>query len=219
MHYWENFLSRLKINLYVGDRNKNEIADVQYELPIQAVTEAIVNAVAHCDYTSNASVQVMLFADRLEISNPGKLPVGLTVEKLFTAHSSIPANPLLAESLYLYGTIERMGTGTEEIAKRCAEMGLKKPLFVQDAEFKVILYKNTATEQVAKLLSVLDADMNATTADLMNKLHLKHRPTFIYSYIQPALKLGLIEPLYPDNPNHPQQKYRLTEKAVRLKKI
>jgi predicted HTH transcriptional regulator len=41
-----------KINLYVGERNKNEIVDVQYELPIQAVTEAIVNAVAHRDYKS-----------------------------------------------------------------------------------------------------------------------------------------------------------------------
>jgi ATP-dependent DNA helicase RecG len=53
-----------KINLYVGERNISEVVDVEYELPIQAVTEAIVNAVAHRDYTSNASVQVMLFADK-----------------------------------------------------------------------------------------------------------------------------------------------------------
>ncbi len=45
-----------------------------YELPREAVAEAIVNAVVHRDYTSNASVQVMLFADRLEIWNPGELP-------------------------------------------------------------------------------------------------------------------------------------------------
>jgi len=109
-----------KINLYVGQRTKSEIVDVQYELPMTAVTEAIVNAVAHRDYTSNASVQVMLFADRLEISNPGRLPAELTIEKLFVPHTSFPANPLLAESLYLYGTIERMGTGTEEIAKQYA---------------------------------------------------------------------------------------------------
>jgi hypothetical protein len=51
----------------------------------------------------------------------------------------------------------------------------------------------------------------------MDKLHLKHRPTFISSYIQPALELGFIELLYPDSPNHPQQKYRLTEKAIKLK--
>jgi len=68
-----------KINLYVGDRSKSVTVDVEYELPKQAVTEAIVNAVAHRDYTSNASVQVMLFADRLEVSNPGSLPYELTI--------------------------------------------------------------------------------------------------------------------------------------------
>jgi hypothetical protein len=56
-----------KINLYVGDRSKSVTVDVEYEIPKQAVTEAIVNAVAHRDYTSNASVQVMLFADRLAL--------------------------------------------------------------------------------------------------------------------------------------------------------
>jgi predicted HTH transcriptional regulator len=42
---------------------------VSYEIPQPVVAEALVNAIAHRDYTSNASVQVMLFADRLEIWN------------------------------------------------------------------------------------------------------------------------------------------------------
>jgi len=130
-----------KINLSVGVRDKNATVDVHYELPIQAVTEAIVNAVAHRDYTSNASVQVMLFADRLEIWNPGSLLYGLTVDKLFIAHSSIPANPLLAEPMYLKGTIERMGTGTQEIVRRCNELHLRRPDFIQNVEFKTILYR------------------------------------------------------------------------------
>jgi len=52
-----------KINLYSGDRSKSPHVDVEYELPIEAVTEAIVNAVAHRDYASNGSVQVMLFPE------------------------------------------------------------------------------------------------------------------------------------------------------------
>ena len=42
----------------------------EYHIPKEVVTEAIVNAVAHRDYTDNASVQVMLFSDRLEVLNP-----------------------------------------------------------------------------------------------------------------------------------------------------
>jgi predicted HTH transcriptional regulator len=57
------------------------------------VAEAIVNAVAHRDYTSNGSIQVMLFADRLEVWNPGTLPPSLTLEKLRQAHGSVPAKP------------------------------------------------------------------------------------------------------------------------------
>lgn len=118
-----------KLNLAVGDRRDGVQAPVAYEIPREVVAEAIVNAVAHRDYASNGSVQVMLFADRLEVWNPGSLPESLTLEKLRTAHGSIPANPLLAEPLYLTRYIERMGTGTRDMMRRCREAGLPDPAF------------------------------------------------------------------------------------------
>ena len=57
-------------------------APVSYEIPREVVAEGIVNAVAHRDYSSNGSVQVMLFADRLEVWNPGRLPGSLTIARL-----------------------------------------------------------------------------------------------------------------------------------------
>ena len=131
-----------KINLYVGDRSKSVTVDVEYEIPKQAVTEAIVNAVAHRDYTSNGSVQVMLFADRFEVSNPGNFPHELTIEQLYTTHRSIPANPLLAEAMYLRGAIERMGTGTQEMTKQCVAKGLSKPEFIPNYGFQTIIKRN-----------------------------------------------------------------------------
>ncbi|MBN2374265.1 DUF4062 domain-containing protein, partial [bacterium] len=86
-----------KINLAVGTRAHSTQAPVEYEIPPEVVREAIVNAVAHRDYTSNGSVQVMLFADRLEVWNPGTLPPSLTLEMLRRPHGSVPGNPLLAE--------------------------------------------------------------------------------------------------------------------------
>ena len=71
-----------KIALSVGTRAESVQAPVAYEIPKEVVTEAIVNAVAHRNYTSNASVQVMLFSDRLEVLNPGRLPYPLTLEQL-----------------------------------------------------------------------------------------------------------------------------------------
>jgi predicted HTH transcriptional regulator len=91
------------------------------------VAEAIVNAVVHRDYTSNASVQVMLFKDRLEIWNPGVLPPNLTLQSLRGPHASIPANPLLAEPMYLTKYIERMGTGIRDMIDCCKAAGLSEP--------------------------------------------------------------------------------------------
>ena len=118
-----------KIYRSIGTRAASVRAPRTYEIPAEVVTEAIVNAVAHRDYTHNGSVQVMLFAGRLEVRNPGRLPTTLTLEKLREAHSSVPGNPLLAESLYLTEYIERMGTGTLDMIRRCVEAGLPEPEF------------------------------------------------------------------------------------------
>jgi predicted HTH transcriptional regulator len=76
-------------------------------------------------------VQVSLFSDRLEVSNPGELPRGLTPKQLRHAHPSIPHNPLISEVLFLSGYIEKAGTGTTEMIRRCREAGLPEPDFRQ----------------------------------------------------------------------------------------
>ena len=106
---------------------------------------------------TRSSVQVMLFKDRLEIWNPGHLPFGLTPSKLAKPHNSIPANPLMAEPMYLAGLIERMGTGTGDIILKCKTMGLKTPKFVQEEIFKVILFRKTGKkkQEVTPLITLL----------------------------------------------------------------
>ena len=130
-----------KVDVSVGTREASNQVPMQYELPQAAVSEAIVNAVAHRDYNNNGSVQVMLFKDRLEICNPGTLPLGLSPAKLRKPHRSIPANPLLAEPMYLAGYIERMGTGTGDIIRFCNDAGLNEPEFIQEEDFKTIIWR------------------------------------------------------------------------------
>ncbi|MDR1591807.1 MAG: DUF4062 domain-containing protein [Prevotellaceae bacterium] len=250
-------LSNIKVA--TGARDRGVQVDVTYELPVRAVTEAIVNAVAHRDYTSNASVQVMLFRDRLEVWNPGHLPFGMTVAKLKQEHNSIPVNPLIAEPLYLFGTIERMGTGTGEIIKLCKENGLKEPEFVEEESFITTLWRNenidgkettqvnehkindlekqdpASTPQVEKqdttpphhhtttpphhfnvpvekLLLAINGEMNRT--EIQNNLELSNKKHFLNAYLQPAIEQGLVAMKYPGKPNHPRQKYFLTEKGI-----
>ena len=124
-----------KLALSVGTRAESVRAPIACEIPKEVVTEAIVNAVAHRDYASNGSVQVMLFSDRLEVRNPGGLQPPMTLEKLRLPHDSVPANPRLAEAMYLAEYVERMGTGTLDMIARCEQAGVPPPEFADDGGF------------------------------------------------------------------------------------
>jgi predicted HTH transcriptional regulator len=222
-----------KIDLWVGTREESTRVPTKYEIPQEVVAEAIVNAVVHRDYTSNASVQVMLFKDRLEIWNPGSLPPPLTPETLRGPHASVPHNPLLAEPMYLTKYIERMGTGIRDMIRRCKNAGLPEPEIRMDAGSFVLTIRrkgsatkgevrpsfdpvtDPATDPVVRIVLALALGEMAPSA-MWERLGLKHRPTFRENYLRPALGRGLIEPTIPDKPNSPLQKYRLTEKGRRL---
>ena len=71
------------------------------------------------------------------------------------------------------------------------------------------------TEQVRALLSTL-SNKQLSLKVLMEEVGLKHRPTFLENYINPAFEVGFLKVLYPDKPNHPRQKYLLTAKGLAL---
>ena len=211
-----------KLDYRIETRAESVSIPGRYEIPKEVIAEAIVNAIAHRDYTSNASVQVMLFRDRLEIWNPGALPMGWTTEKLKQLHTSVPANPLIAEPLYLAGYIERMGTGTTDIIQKSLAAGLAEPQFIQAEDFRSIIYrpgteqvkeqvKEQVREQVKALVRITNEENSV--AELMRMLELKGRRNFIQNYLQPALEAEYIEMTQPDSPNSPTQKYRLTTKG------
>ncbi|MDR2550152.1 MAG: DUF4062 domain-containing protein [Desulfobulbus sp.] len=221
-----------KLDRMVGARERGPQAPVSYEIPQPVVAEALVNAIAHRDYTSNASVQVMLFADRLEIWNPGELRPPLSLASLTRPHPSIPTNPLIAEPLFLAHYIEKVGSGTLEMAELCKAAGLRPPEFRLDMGcFILTLWRpeksgkaeaittgqvdgqvtgqvtGEVSEQVRRLLAVCEGALSRQ--ELQERLGLRHRDSFQHNYLQPALEAGLIEMTIPDKPNNSKQRYRL----------
>ena len=151
-----------KINRAIGTRATSITAPATYELPPDAIGEAIVNAIAHRDYHSNASVEVRLFADRLEVWNPGRLPGTLTLEDLRNDHPSVPNNPLIAESLYLTRYIEKAGSGTQRMIELCREAELPEPQFEQrSGSFVITLWRDWLTAEVIAKLGLNDRQMQA----------------------------------------------------------
>ncbi|MCE2416767.1 DUF4062 domain-containing protein, partial [Candidatus Poribacteria bacterium] len=213
-----------KIALSVGTRAESVQAPVAYEIPKEVVTEAIVNAIAHRDYTSNASVQVMLFSDRLEILNPGRLPPSLTLEQLRETHPSVPNNRLLARSLYLTQYIEEMGTGTLDMIHRCRDANLSEPEFTDSSGFKITIWRAKPSEQIevqteflrgdleSKVINLL-ADGPLSRSELSKKLGHKKASGQLYNVVRDLLDSQMIEYTLPEKPRSPRQKYQLTDKG------
>jgi predicted HTH transcriptional regulator len=120
-----------KLDRSVGTRANSTQAPVAFEVPRSVITEAVVNAVAHRNYRHNGFVQVIVFADRIEVWNPGELPPGLTPELLRQPHGPIPRNPLIAEPLFRMKYVEKAGTGTTDMITECRAAGLPEPEFKQ----------------------------------------------------------------------------------------
>jgi len=225
-----------KMSLSTGIREKSNQVETIYEIPRAVIAEGIINAVAHRDYNSKGSIQVSVFKNRVEISNPGTLPPELDISDLKEPHSSYPHNPLLAGCMFLTGEIERYGTGTLEMYNLIKERGLKPPLISLNEGFKLTIWRPSAEAvhdtihetvhdafstftEIAKLthrlVLVIHGEMSRT--QIMEILELKNRSHFSISYLEPALKEELIEMTLPGKSKSKNQKYRLTPKGLVLK--
>ncbi len=110
------------------------------EYPYSAVREAITNAVTHRDYwRSGTEVRVSIFADRIEVQSPGRLPPPLTLATLGEEH--VLRNELIAQLLFNIHYIERWNTGVERMRRQMREHGLREPEFEEIGQaFRVTFY-------------------------------------------------------------------------------
>ena len=113
--------------------------------PLDAVREAVVNAVVHRDYAREGTdIEVSLYGDRLEVISPGCLPNGVTVEKMKEGVVRVARNELLKEILRDYGYIEHYGMGVRNriIGAMRRHNGTLPDLVEEDDRFIVRLWKS-----------------------------------------------------------------------------
>ncbi len=110
------------------------------EYPMDAVREAILNAVMHRDYSLRGDeVRVSLFANRIEVYSPGRLPGPVTEENLLEERFS--RNPLIAQVFVDLGLTERSGYGLNRMVTLMEESHLPPPAFRETAGgFLLTLY-------------------------------------------------------------------------------
>jgi ATP-dependent DNA helicase RecG len=153
-----------KVDRSVGTRAEGRQAPVRSELPREVIADAIVNAAVHRGSASATAVQVSVFADRVEVWNPGELPQPLTPERLRHPHSSIPRNHRICEALFLARYIEKFGTATLMMIRESVAHGLSEPDFEQRAgEFVTTVWHDWLTEKVLTTCDLNDRQRKGIT--------------------------------------------------------
>lgn len=116
-------------NIRMGARIEGIYRQDIYELPPDSIRELIINAVMNCSFLQNSHIQVAVYDDRLEITSPGGLLPGMTIERMKEGYSKIRNRALAHAFLYINMT-EAWGSGIPKLMESMREYGLEEPEFI-----------------------------------------------------------------------------------------
>jgi ATP-dependent DNA helicase RecG len=119
----------------------------ELEVPVEALREAIINALAHRLYSSNGGVSLAIFEDRVEISNPGNFSLDAASQRVEPGMASNPRNPLIARVLYLRKAIEMWGRGIGLIINACEKAHLAPPRIYEDRGFVYTVFTRPTKQE------------------------------------------------------------------------
>jgi predicted HTH transcriptional regulator len=122
------------------------------EYPLEALREAVVNAVVHRDYEiKGATVLINMFSNRVEIASPGLLPQPLTIDMIRSLHyRPVSRNPIIARTMYEMGLMEERGGGIRRMHDLMINHGLKPPEFGYDSGYFIVTF-NSPMEKILEL--------------------------------------------------------------------
>ncbi|MFB3108018.1 MAG: ATP-binding protein, partial [Candidatus Binatia bacterium] len=196
------------------------------EYPTFAWQEALVNAVAHRDYTlTGASIEVWMFDDRIEVRSPGLLPSPVTLEQL-RLHKRVhfSRNPLLVRTLGDLGYLQEMGEGVPRIFQEMEHYGLRPPELSTEGFFFTVTLRNTPvydeatlkwlnqfsrfqiSQRQRRLLVYAYAHAKALSTKDYQRIAEVDRDT-AYREIRTLVKLGILSPVKPKS-----RTYRIIER-------
>ncbi len=129
-------------NIHLGATFAGVYRQDVYEIPPDAIRELIINAMVHRSYLDHGMIQVAIYDDRLEITSPGKLPMGQTIERMKEGYSKI-RNEALAYAFSYMNLIEHWGSGIPRIIGKVKAAGLQEPEFIGgDVDLRINIYRN-----------------------------------------------------------------------------
>ena len=183
-----------------------------YIYPLEVLDEAVSNALIHRDYSDSLDeVTIFIYSDKIEITNPGRLPENLVKGKNeVLPHGSILRNPLMAEMFYIAGEMEKTGRGMSLISSKMRELGKKLPEWTSSNNRTTLRIfsksgKSTLNERIEHFLGAHSKDDVFSKAVYIEFFEKKPSKITAQSDIQSMLNLGICEKIG----NGPSTKYRI----------
>ncbi|MCS7138203.1 MAG: putative DNA binding domain-containing protein [Candidatus Caldarchaeum sp.] len=158
----------------VGWESKDVARTDKPAYPLEALREAVVNAVTHRNYLSEGSVVVKVLPNMITINNPGGFPLGVTPEK----PKSKPRNPVLADLMYRVGLVEELGTGIVRMREACSRAGIIFRVDEWQADATTVVFSRTSNQLEAEIIQLLSLKGPLSTKELSKLLGVS-RPTVV----------------------------------------
>ena len=180
-------ISKLNTN-YIIKRERTE----KLELPEEALREAIINSIVHRDYFSAGHIQIDIFLDRVEISNPGGLVRGLSKKDF--GKVSLPRNPLIMDLTLRVNKVEKIGSGIGRIQDSMKSYGLGVEF--KSTEFFTVIFKRPETPQAelteleGKIVAEIKANPKISRNELAKKIGIS--PDTVKEYLEKLKSKGSI---------------------------
>jgi predicted HTH transcriptional regulator len=188
----------------------------RWNLPPEAVREAVINAMVHTDYAQRgAPIRLSIFDDRLEVENPGLLPFGLTIEDLAHGVSKL-RNRVIGRTFHALGLIEQWGSGIQRMTAACRAAGLAAPVFEELAtRFRLTIATTRVGPSVVDetdeaILESLGRGQGLATSEVARAIGLSPRAT--RTRLARLVGRGLVREIG-TGPQDPQRRYFLAERG------
>ncbi len=186
------------------------------EYPLTAIREILLNALVHRDYSSHTEgmpIQLQIFADRIEITNPGGLYGRITLDQLGQVQPDT-RNPVLATALETLKITENRYSGIPTVRREMLEFGLPMPQFENcRGSFKVTLFgerKGTVKRENTDPDILTFCSTPRTRREIADFLGIKSKAYAISTYVTPLVNAGKICLTNPAHPKSPDQRYLAT---------
>ncbi len=178
----------MTIEEILAGESKN--VEFKENLPEKSIRELIINAMVHRSYLDHGTIQVAVYDNRLEITSPGKLPMGQTMERMKEGYSKI-RNEALAHAFAYMNLIEHWGSGIPRIIDKVKAAGLREPEFIGgEVDLRINIYRGQVdgTVDLNNAIKVPDTigkmpDSGNEVPDTTEKIPDSEREQQIYKYV------------------------------------